>query len=213
MSLRLPLATVLLGLLHAGPAIAAERLPHLPEDGTRDGRWHLRLDTDAVWGIGGQMYLGAQAHLSGYTAVWTAPGATGSIDLGVQAHYGNEATWLAPWIDPDEVSGATHRVQVVGTVGHTFHLGTRRRWSLGLAWYAGWNHWRSDHGVTYAAEDVHGHDVVTDDLFVTGGQVRVGWRVHRHVGLDLVVGAPVPTASSYAVTLANVGLGLSFFVL
>jgi hypothetical protein len=197
-------------LLLLASAFAAD--PHLPTDSTPDKRLHLRLDTDATWGIGGQMFLGAQAQLTGYAGVWRGARATGSLDVGLQLAYGNEATFLAPWIDPETTTGATHRVQLVATLGHTFHMGPQRRVSLGLQWFAGWNHWRSDYAMTIEEADIDEQAVVVRNLVTTGGQVTLAYRASKHVGVNLVITAPVPTPSSYAVGMVSVGVGPTFYL-
>jgi len=76
--------------------------------------------------------------------------------------------------------------------------------------YGGWNDWRSAYSVDYPQEGVSGRAVVARHFGVLGGELRRGYRVHRRVGINLALGAPAPTASSYAVTLAHIGLGLTF---
>jgi hypothetical protein len=197
-------------LMLAGSASAAE--PHLPEDGSVDRTVHVRLDTDATWGIGGQMFLGASAHGTAYVGAWKSKRATGSVDFGLQLAYQNEPTFLAFWIDPEQVKGATHRVQALATVGHTFHMGGKRQVALGLHWFAGLNHWDSAYSLDYNQEDVHGKASVKDDLFVTGADVALAYRFSKHVGVNLALQAPMPTASSYAITFGSIGLGLTYYL-
>jgi hypothetical protein len=194
-----------------GPAALAAD-PYLGASGEADHRVHVRLDTDATWGIGGQMFLGASAHGTGYVGAWNTPHATGSVDVGLQLHYQNEPVFLAFWIDPTEVTGAVQRVQAVATVGHTFHMGGRRQVALGVRWFAGLNHWDSTYTVNYANEGVQGKATVRDDLFVTGAQVDVAYRCAKHVGVNLQLNAPMPTASSYAITFGSIGAGLSWYL-
>lgn len=212
-----PLLNVILAALVLPSAHAAEGperpSPHVGESGEPGHRVHLRLDTAATWGIGGQMFLGVQVHPTAYVGVWNTKKATGTIDLGVNVAYGNEPTFLAPWIDPAEVTGATHRVQVLGTVGTTFHMAPKRRFGLGIHWFAGLNHWQSDYRVAYADEDFEGEATVVDDLFVTGGQLTLSYRFSRHVGVNLAAVAPLPLDSSYAITFGHIGLGLTFYAL
>ena len=172
----------------------------------------LRLDTTATWGIGGQMFLGGAAHLSAQVRAWEAALASGSFDVGVQLAYGNEATFLAPWIDRETTSGATHRVQAVVVVGTTFQMGPQQRVSLGLQWFAGLNHWRSDYTVNIDEIGLDEAAVVSRNLAVTGGQVTLAGRLSERVGLVLVLQAPIPVPSSYAVGMVSVGLGPVFWV-
>ncbi|MEZ4448374.1 MAG: hypothetical protein R3B09_02765 [Nannocystaceae bacterium] len=196
----------------AGPVEADDPPPHVAEDGARSGRVHLQLDADATWGIGAQMFLGAQLRLAAVLEHWTTRRAIGTWDLGGAFAYQNEPTFLAPWIDRDVVDGAGHRVILVAHVGHTVHMGARRRWALGLHLYGGANYWRSAYSVAYPGEAVSGSAVVDRLLGVIGGELRLGYRFHRRVGANLAMGGPFPTSSSYGITLAHLGLGLSFFL-
>jgi hypothetical protein len=189
---------------------AALAAPHVSPDGDR--AVHVQLDTAATWGIGGQMFLGANAHGRALFPLWDGGGATGSLDLGLQLAYGNEATFLAPWIDRDHVRGAGQRVQAVLTLGHTFHAGKQRRTGVGLHAFVGLNHWRSAYSLEIPEVDVSGSAVVSRNLPVVGGQLTVSQRLSKHVGLNLVISAPFPTASSYAITLASIGLGPTFYL-
>ncbi|MFO7562127.1 MAG: hypothetical protein R6X02_05760 [Enhygromyxa sp.] len=187
-----------------GPAPA----PHVTAEG-KDGRVHLQLSGDATFSIGGQMALGANLNvLAGY-AIWDAGRATGTFEFGAQLQYANEPTWLAPWIDRERVSGAGHRIDAVLLVGHGFWMGKRRRAYLGAQLYAGLNHWRSIYAVEYAEESVSGEAKVARSHFVGGGQLSLGYRLGERVGVHGLIGAPFPSASSYALGIAFVGLGLS----
>ena len=98
------------------------------------------------------------------------------------------------------------------TLGDTFHIGKRRRFSLGTHIFAGLNHWRSSYSAHSPGEGVNGHDTVTRTLPLAGGQFELGYRLHRRVGLYRVLGGPISTASSYAVTFFHAGLGLSSYL-
>lgn len=188
--------------------------PHVPESGGKDQRLHLRLSGDALFGIGGQSFLGADLRFVGGYAPWSAGRATGSLELGVQLQYGNEPIWLAPWLNGASVSGATHRTQLVLLAGHRFHMGKRRRVELGTHLYGGLNHWLSSYAVEYAAVDVQGSAAVSRATFVFGGQLELGFRFTRRIGGQLVMGAPIPTprSSSYVQSLVFVGLGLTIYL-
>lgn len=190
---------------------APERAPHLLPGGL-DRRFHLRLDGDFVYGIGGQSFFGAQAHLLAYRGLWSTPHAIGSLDLGLRLAYGNEPTWAAPWIDREQVSGATHRVQALLTVGHTFHMGKRRRAALGMHLHGGLNHWLSAYTLEYAQEGVHGEAQVRRNRFVAGAELSFAYRLSRHVGTHVTLGGPFPSQSSYLVGMFFVGAGLSFYL-
>lgn len=199
-------------LLAVALASAPPPAPHVAEDGSKSGRTHVQLDGDATFGIGGQMFLGMQLHVAALVEHWTTRHAIGTWDFGGTFAYQNEPIFLAPYIDPDEVRGAGHRTQLLATAGHTVHMGNRRRVALGLHVFGGWNAWRSDYTVTYADEDVHGHGVVVRHRPVIGAELRFDYRFHRHVGFNVIAGAPMPTTSSYLITYGHLGIGLSFYL-
>ena len=202
-------SSLLAALLIAPPRDAMPPPPHVPESDSKDDRLHLQLSADATYGIGGQSYLGANLRLDAYLPVWSRRSVTGTVDFGSQFAYGNEPTWLAPWLAGAGITGATHRIQLVATFGHSFHLGKRRRFSLGTHLYGGWNHWRSSYAVNYPNEDVSGEATVSRNHLIAGGQLEFGYRFHRRVGVHAVLGGPFPTQSSYAITIFHVGLGLT----
>jgi hypothetical protein len=206
--------SVLLCVAHSASAEPAATLsePHLREGGEREHRLHLALDGDFTYGIGGQSTLGAQLHLTGYTAVWNTRHATGTIDVGLQFAYGNEPPALAPWLQGKDTDGAAHRIQALVTVGHTFHMGQRRRAAFGLHLFGGWNHWISSYSLRYPNENVSGSGTVVRDHFVTGAELKFSYRFSKHVGLNLVAGSPFPYQSSYVVGMFFVGAGLTFYL-
>lgn len=194
----------------APPAPAAP--PHVREGGETERRLRLRLGGAVTYGIGGQSFIGGLVHVVGYTPVWNTRRATGTLDLGVQLHYGNEPVALAPWLRGMDVEGATHRVQALLTAGHSFYMGRRRRAGLGLHLFAGLNHWRSAYTLHYPDEMIHGSAVVARNKFVAGGQIMFDYRLSRRVGLYVLAGGPFPFQSSYVVTIFAVGLGLTVYL-
>jgi hypothetical protein len=202
-----------LALLCAVPQVAAAaQLPHMEEGGESERRLHLKLDAAFTYGIGGQSVLGAQVNFIGYAGLWNTRLATGSFDVGLQAAYGNEPPWLAPWLQGIDVSGANHRIQALVTLGHTFHMGARRRAALGFEVFGGWNHWISDFTLNYPKEGVSGRATLSRDHAILGGQLRFAYRFSRHVGFNLLAGGPFPIHSSYVVGMFSVGVGLSFYL-
>jgi hypothetical protein len=175
----------------------------------KDGRIHLQLNGAAMFSVGGQMALGANLNLIASRAIWDAGKATGAFEFGTQLQYANEPTWLAPWIDSKQISGAGHRIDWVVLAGHGFYMGKRRRVYLGTHLYAGWNHWLSSYEVNYEAESVSGSAKVSRNHFVGGGQVSLGYRFSQRVGVHMLLGGPFPTSSSYAIGIAFAGLGLT----
>lgn len=186
----------------AGPSI----------DATTDGPWHVRLDTSATWGIGGQMFLGADVAAHAERAMWTRGRTTGTVDVGGVVDYGNEATFLAPWIDRDTTTGATHRVQVMGLFGTTFHGGPDHRVAFGVHVLAGVNHWRSAYRVDAPDVGLDDDAVVARTLPVVAARLTLAGRVSERVGLQLWVSAPLPTSSSYAIGLGSLGFGPTFYL-
>ncbi|MBC8071935.1 MAG: hypothetical protein IAG13_26645, partial [Deltaproteobacteria bacterium] len=84
--------------------------------------------------------------------------------------------------------------------------------ALGLHVFGGWNYWRSDYELDYAQEDVHGSAVVARHRAIVGVEARFAYRFHRRVGFNVLVSAPMPTTSSYLITFAQAGLGLTFYL-
>lgn len=207
---RIATLSLLLGL-GASAASARDRAPHVVA-GESSGTLHVRLDTSATYGIGGQSFLGALAHVSLGVSAWDSGDATGSVDVGLALAYHHEPTWLAPWLSSGDVQGATHRTQALLVAGHTFHLLPGRELSLGMHVYAGWNRWISSYSVSYPDEDVQGSATVERDHLVTGGQLTLAGRVADWLGLHVVLGGPFPTESSYVVSMFHVGVGLSFYL-
>jgi hypothetical protein len=191
--------------------VEARAAPHLNEGEEREHRLHIAVDTAFTYGIGGQSALGALARATGYTAVWNTRRATGTVDLGLQLAYQNEPIALAPWIDGDNVTGAGHHINVALALGHTIHMGQRRRASLGLLIFGGWSHWVSSYSLVYPREGITGSETVRHDDFIAGGELEFRYRFSRYVGMNVVAGAPFPTQSSYVIGMFYVGVGLTVF--
>jgi hypothetical protein len=206
---RLLFALAIVCLAPAGAS--ADPFPSTGDDPLKS--WHLRLDTDATWGIGSQMYLGAQAHLIAQVPAWHTGRGSGSFDISFRGAYGNEAQFLAPWVDPEKVTGVNHRIQMQVGIGHGFHLTSSRRVSLGLHVLLGWNHLRGDFTVTYAAEDVFGEAAVRRNNPLVSGELTLAVRFSPRIGANLAIGAPFPTMTSYIIGMVHTGLGLSFYLL
>lgn len=185
----------------------------IPSGGAESGHpVHVRLDAAATYGIGGQSYLGIDLKMNGYMPIWNTRLATGTIDGGLVLAYGNGPTWLAPWIDPAQVEGSTHHISLLLRIGHTFHMGSRRRASLGFHLFAGLHEWISSYSVLYANEGVSGSSTVKRSLLVSGGELDFAYRFSERVGLYLALSAPFPYQSSYAQTIFHAGAGLTFYL-
>lgn len=205
-------AAFIVTLLASTAASASDPVPAPHVVAGERSHAHVRMDTDVLYGIGGQSFLGAGVDAIVDGAVWNTKRATGTLGGGLGFVYHNEPTFLAPWIDRDQVHGATHRMQVLAIAAHTIHIGKQRRFSLGMQVQGGWNHWRSDYRVDYAREHLAGRTVVERDTFVVGGQLNLAYRVSRHVGINAQLGGPFPTKSSYVNGMFQVGLGLTFYL-
>lgn len=201
-------------VLAPASASAADSVPpHVVAGAAEHGRVHVRVDGDALFGIGGQAFLGTGVQGIVDTEVWRTRRATGTLGGGLAFSYHNEPTFLAPWIDRERVSGATHRLQTLAVLGHGIHIGKHRRFALDLQLRGGWNHWRSDYVVDYADEGLHGRTLMTRNNFVVAGRVQLGVRVSKRVGVHALMGAPFPTRSSYVLGMFEVGLGLTVHLL
>jgi hypothetical protein len=205
-------AAFLVAALASSTALASDDVPPPHVVAGEQSRAHVRMEGDVLYGIGGQSFLGGGLDAIVDARVWETRRATGTLGGGLGLVYHNEPTFLAPWIDRDLVHGATHRVQALAIAAHTIHIGKLRRFSFGVQLYGGLNHWRSDYRVDYAREHLAGRSVVERDTFVVGGQLRLGYRVARRVGLGLLLGGPFPTKSSYVNGMFQVGLGLTVYL-
>ena len=196
-------------------SIAEEPSLGIPSGGGEHGHpVHVRLDSAATYGIGGQSYLGIDLKMSGYLPVWDTRLGTGSIDAGVVLAYGNEPTWLAPWIDTSQVQ-ATHRISLLARLGTHFFtsvsVAAPRSVSTRLAVFA---EWISAYSVNYQSEGISGSAALKRSLFVSGGELdflRTVFRSGRSVvsGTERTV-SPIPVF--YAQTMFHVGAGLTFYL-
>lgn len=188
------------------------RMPHVVA-GEIDRRLHVSVDAAATYGIASQSALGLLVRGSGSLPVWSTGFATGTLDFGLQLSYLNEPVALAPWIDPNEVSGAGHLVSLVATLGHTIFMGRGRRSSLGLLVFGGWSHKAATYALDWEREGISGSGSFHHDDPVVGAELRYGYRFSRHVGATLYAGAPLPTQSAYVIGMLYVGVGLTLYVL
>lgn len=197
-----------------GPAVGPAVVPAVdPGAGAeRPSAVRVRLDTDATWGIGSQMYLGALAHAEAQVPVWATPRADGTWDVGLRVAYGHEGMYFAPWIDPETFHGANHRVATQVVLGTTVHLAPQRRVSLGLHVLAGLNTVVYEGTLTYAAEDFTYSSRWSRHTFLASADVTLAVRASDKVGFNLAVTAPFPTDSSYVIGLVSVAMGPSFYL-
>lgn len=199
-----------LAALLALPAVAAAEPFVQPGDTLQDV--HVRLDTDATWGIASQMTLGAIAHAQVQLPVWNSAGATGSFDPSLRIVYANEPVFLAPWVDPETSTPVQDRILIQGGIGHTFHATPKRRLSFGLHAMVGWQRWIRDITIHYDTEDVQGREVQVLDYVTITADVTLAYRISKNVGVNLTIGAPMPTATTPEIGMVHLGVGLSWYL-
>jgi len=190
---------------HAGPDVG------IPEGGETAHRLHATVDATFTYGIGGYSALGVQAHAVGQLSVWNTRRATGTFDFGLVLGFQDEPQVLQYEI-PAGQSNNAQRLNAWVTVGHTFHVGHRRRLGLGVHLFNGWTHVWSQaalkdpkHMVDQKLSDNYG-------LFNTGGMLKLDYRFSKYVGLSVQIVGPWPVAPSYVTTLFHVGIGLTGYL-
>lgn len=198
-----------LALLVGGTAQAAE-----PFVQAGDRTPHVQLRASALYATFSPG-VGAALRATVQVPVWDGQGVTGSVDVGLSTRYVWGGGVLYPWLstDPDErATGADHVATVALDVGHTFHLGRQRRSSLGIHAFAGlaishraWTLAWADHGLEASATQ-------TTPVFTWGPELDYHYRVHRNVGLHVVLGGVSPTQSGLAGPMLHVGAGVSVYV-
>jgi len=206
------LRTTILGLLLASVAAAAPAhadAPHITAEAGADDSVHLRFDTAAVWGIGSQMYLGAQLHTLLQFPAWDNGDATGTFDLSLRMHYGHEAMFLGPW-RTEERDQLNRFVGQIG-VGTSFFMTSSRRVSLGIHVLAGWSHFNRYIVVDWPNENLFAKSHTAENRPIVSAEITLAYRFHDHVGINLTLGAPFPTDYTNMIGLAHVGLGLTFY--
>ncbi len=152
-----------------------------------------------------------QLHGLEQLSVWNTRLATGSFDVGLVMGFQDEPQALQYGVSPGQTNDA-QRLNLWVTVGHTFHLGHRRRIGLGVHLFTGWTQeW------THAALNDPKHMInarVSDryGLFNTGGMLKLDYRFSKYIGLTIQAVAPWPVTPSYVTTLFHVGVGLSGYI-
>jgi len=183
----------------------------IPAGGEKAHRLHTTVDATFTYGIGGYSALGMQVHALEQLSVWDRRGVTGSFDFGLVAGFQDEPQALQYGINPGQTNDA-QRLNVWATVGHTFHLGFRRRVGLGFHLFNGWTQVWSQaavvapkHALNLRVSDSYG-------LFNTGGMLKLDIRFSKYVGLSLQIVAPWPVTPSYVNTLFHVGIGFTGYL-
>lgn len=185
--------------------------PHITAQDIAGRSLHMRLDASGSWGIGSQMFVGGQVHALLHWSMWNSDKATGSLDFSLRLAYGYEPTFLAPWREPND--GRTlERFQGQVGIGHTFHMGRSRFFSLGFHVLLGWNHYHQFVPIDWPDVGVKGEGEVRFNHLVVSGEMTLAFRLHERVGLNIAVGAPFPTMTNYVITMVHVSAGLSIYL-
>lgn len=200
----------LAALLLAPSARASE--VGIPEGGEPAGRLHATVDATFTYGIGGYSALGAQVHGVGLVSLWNTRLATGTFSVGALVGLQNEPMALQYVVAPGQINDA-QRLHLWVTIGHTFHMGVRRRASLGLHLFGGWTHeWtqaslvRPDLGIDRQVRDNYG-------LFNSGTMLKFDYRFSKYIGLSLQAAVPFwKVQPSYVATIFHVGVGITAYV-
>lgn len=205
------LILVVLGsLLGLHSAHAAE--VGIPEGGEQAGVLHSTIDATFTYGIGGYSALGAQVHGVGLVSIWNTRLATGSFNFGALVGFQDEPMALQYGIGPGQKNDA-QRLNLWLTVGHTFHMGVRRRASLGLHLFGGWTHVfsqaslvRPDLGIDRQVSDNYG-------LLNSGAMLKFDYRFSQYIGLSLQAAVPFwKLQPSYVATIFHVGIGITAYL-
>ncbi len=194
----------------AGPASGGET--GMPVGGEKAGRLHVTVDLIFTYGIGAYSALGAQTHALGQVSVWNTRHATGTFDFGVLLGAQREPMALQYGAAPGQTNDA-QRLNAWASIGHTLHLGARRRSGLGLHLFAGWTHVWSQAKVVNAELAIDRR--VRDDygLLNSGLMLKYDYRFSRYVGLRIEATAPFWSVQpSYVATIFHVGVGLTGYL-
>lgn len=189
--------------------------PFIRAGGETGHRLHLAVRTAFLYHTFSPA-LGVSVRPTAYWPVWNTRRATGSIDVGVLLGYAWGGAALYPWLraDPDvRLDGADHNITTAVTLGHAFHLGKRRRSSLGLHAVAGLNVAHSTWTQAWLREGFEGTATTTFPAFTFGPEVDYHFRFSRRVGFDLLIGGTCPCLPSPpAGSLLRVGGGLTVYL-
>jgi hypothetical protein len=198
-------------LLLAAPRTTRAQTIGVPEGGETGHPVHVTLDAAATYGIGGYSALGAQLHAVGQLPVWNTGFATGTFDFGVVLGWQDEPEALQYAVPPTQDNDA-QRLNAWVTAGHSFHMGQRRRATLGVHLFAGWTHVWS--WATVVDERLDLDASASDDygLFNAGALVKFDYRFSEWIGCHVQAAAPFGVGSSYVTTLFHVGIGLTAYL-
>ena len=184
----------------------------IPAGGERAGTLHATVDATFTYGIGGYSALGAQLHGVGLVSIWNTRLATGTFNFGALVGFQDEPMALQYGIAPGQTNDA-QRLNLWVTIGHSFHMGVRRRASLGLHLFGGWTHvWsqaslvRPDLGIDRQVSDNYG-------LLNSGTLLKFDYRFSKYVGISLQAAVPFwKVQPSYVATIFHVGVGITAYL-
>jgi hypothetical protein len=183
------------------------------EIGIREGgetahKLHTTVDATFTYGIGGYGALGVQLHGLEQLSAWNTRLATGSFDFGLVLGFQDEPQALQYGTLAGQTNDA-QRLNLWVTVGHTFHMGDRRRVGLGFHLFNGWTHEWSQAALNDPKHMINAKVSDNYGLFNTGGMLKFDYRFSNYVGLSIQAVAPWPVTPSYVTTLFHVGIGLT----
>ena len=142
-----------------------------------------------------------KVHGVGLVSIWNRRLATGTFNFGALVGFQDEPMALQYGTAPGQTNDA-QRLNLWLTVGHSFHLGVRRRASLGLHLFGGWTHVfsqaslvRPDLGINRQVSDNYG-------LLNSGTLLKFDYRFSQYVGLSLQAAVPFwKVQPSYVATI------------
>jgi len=184
----------------------------IPAGGEPAKRLHVTLDATFTYGIGGYSALGAQLRGRGQLPLGNLGRSTGTFDFGLVLGIQDEPQALQ-YGAPPALSNDAQRLNAWVTVGHSFHMGQKRRASLGMYLYGGWTQVWSQAAMNDDAHDFHRSFSDSYGKPNAGGMLTFDYRFSTYLGFTLQAAAPFPVGPSYVITLFHVGVGLTGYVL
>jgi hypothetical protein len=198
-------ALALASLLAASAARAQELPPHVREGGDPIGRAHVSLRAEFVGGMFAPAVGGSLRATVGWS-VWNTASATGALDVGVRLGmlYGDQH--LYPWVNAQELQGTDVQLTAAVVLGHTFHLGRARRFSLGVHGFFGGSHYLQAWTVDFSREGHRASSSESRGWWIYGPEISLGWRVAARVSVGASVSGAWPWDRGGSVLHAGLGV-------